>query len=265
MDINGKNIILTGASSGFGKSLLSKLLNYHDTQIIAVARHVEEIPSFENRIIPFACDLSTHEGVDRLFDFAKEKLGLIDIFIANAGFAYYEKMNTADWQHIENIFSLNVISPVYSLLKMNLQKKGYPMAFIMLASAGGLVALPGFTLYSSTKFAMNGFANAYKYECDKNIKLSVIYPVAAHTDFFNRAANNTPIPFPRQSVDAVTNSIIKGIKTGQRKMYPSKLFRFAYPFLRAFPFIIGLFQLKQGKDFQKWMKNNKRLNSAIPS
>ena len=256
MDINNKNIIVTGASSGFGRLLLDQLLRYNGVRIIAVARKIENIPQLDDRIIPFAADLSKSGEVDILFDFAKENLGLIDIFVANAGFGYYEKMQTADWQHIDDIFNLNVISAIYSLQKMREQKPAYPMSVVMVASAGGLVALPGFSLYSSTKFALNGFADAYKYESDSNIKLSVVYPVAARTDFFNRTASNTPIPFPCQSVNAVVNSIIKGIKTGKRKLYPSKLFRFAYPFLRAFPFVIALFQQKQSENFQKWLKSN---------
>ncbi|MDR1055673.1 MAG: SDR family NAD(P)-dependent oxidoreductase [Prevotellaceae bacterium] len=258
MDITAKTIVLTGASSGFGRNLLDKLVNYPGTKIIAVARNVADIPGYEGKVSSFACDLSKKEEIDRLFDFVTEKFGLIDIFIANAGFAYYEKMDTADWQHIQNIFDLNVISPLYSLQKIAMQKRRHPVSFVLLASAGGLIALPGFTLYTSSKFALNGFAEAYKYECDKNLKFSIVYPIAARTNFFKRSADNTPIPFPTQSVDAVTNSIIKAIKMGKRKVYPSKLFRYAYPVLRAFPSLIALFQRKQSKDFHKWLnaKNN---------
>lgn len=255
MEIDSKNIIVTGASSGFGKALIDKLVTYNNVHIIAVARNVGNIPVYGN-VIGFAADLSEKDEVDRLFNFALTQFATIDIFVACAGFGYYEKMEKADWQHIENIFELNVVSPIYSLQRMAELQNGRPLSFVLLASAGGLVALPGFALYSSTKFALNGFAYAYRYEKDNNVKLTVVYPVAAYTNFFKRSASNTPVPFPRQSVDAVVNSIIKGIKTGRRKMYPSKLFRYAYPVFRAFPFIISLFQRKQANDLKKWLQSN---------
>lgn len=253
MKIDGKNIIVTGASSGFGKVLVDRLMEYSDTRVLAVARHIEQIPTYDRRVIPFSCDVSDPKEVDRLFDFAFEKLGIIDIFIANAGFGYYEKLQQADWQHITDIFNVNVISPIYALQKMGEQNCNRRKAFVMVASAAALVALPGFSLYSSTKFALNGFADAYKYEQDNNMKLTVVYPVAARTNFFKRSATDAPMPYPTQSVDAVVNSVIKGIKIGRRKMYPSKIFRYGYPILRAFPFTINLFLHRQYKNFCNWM------------
>mgnify|MGYP003623575246 CR=1 FL=1 len=256
MDIQGKNIIVTGASSGFGKALLDKLVSYTDTRIIAVARKTDEIPTHNGRIIPYSADLSKQQDVDKLFDFARGQFGLIDIFIANAGFAYYEKIKTADWQHIQNIFDVNVISPIYSLQKMIETQPTHKMSFVMVASAGGLVALPGFTLYSSTKFAVNGFAETYKYERDKNINYTVVYPVAARTNFFNHSAKDTPIPYPTQSISAVVKGIIRGIEKERRKIYPSKLFKFGYPFLRAFPPLLEVFMRKQKTNFDKWLRRN---------
>lgn len=84
MDLNGKKIVLTGASSGIGKEILKKLQEY-DVKVIAVGRNSSRISTSSKKVIPFSCDISRKEEVDRLFDFALDKLGVIDIFIANAG------------------------------------------------------------------------------------------------------------------------------------------------------------------------------------
>ena len=45
-------------------------------------------------------------------------MGGIDIFIANAGFAYYEQLDEADWDHIASIYQTNVFSPFYAAVRM---------------------------------------------------------------------------------------------------------------------------------------------------
>ena len=86
--INGKNIVVTGASSGIGKSILEELLEQGDNRILAACRRAEMIADYGDRVIPFSCDLSTKEGVDALFDRAEEVFDKIDIFFCNAGAPY---------------------------------------------------------------------------------------------------------------------------------------------------------------------------------
>ena len=130
MKLAGKNIVLTGASSGIGKEMLNILSSMTDAKIIAVARHIENIPFEEGVIYPFAADVSMPEGVDNVFDYAQRTLGNIDVFIANAGFAYLEKLSVPDWKHIEYIYNLNVFSPIYSLEKLQEQSNGLQATFV---------------------------------------------------------------------------------------------------------------------------------------
>ena len=89
----------------------------------------------------FSADLSNQEGIDALFEEAAKELGEIDIFIANAGFAYCERTDTPDWNHIERIFELNVVSPIYSLEKLRALKGHKPFFFITTASAMSFMSL----------------------------------------------------------------------------------------------------------------------------
>ena len=93
MQIAHKNIILTGAASGIGKALLNQLVDFEGIKVIAV--DLNNIENASDKIIPFICDLSQQSEVDRLFTFAIAHLQTIDIFIANAGFAYYEIVGNA--------------------------------------------------------------------------------------------------------------------------------------------------------------------------
>lgn len=254
MRINGKNIILTGASAGIGKDILNLLIAYEDVKIIAVARHIEDIPSIEGKVYPYAMDVSTNEGVDSVFSYAKQIFGNTDLFIANAGFAYLEKLEDVDWQHIQDIFSLNVLSPIYALEKLTADENS-PKAFVCTISGAGLVSLPGYSLYCSTKAALHHFIQTYRYEKSKNIQITAVYPVATRTDFFDKAAseNNTPLPFPQQDSKTVAKKIIRGIEKGKKSVYPSLIFGLFYPIGRAFPFFLKIYSLQEKVKVRKWL------------
>jgi short-subunit dehydrogenase len=97
-----------------------------------------------------ALDLRCPENIDRMIKAATEKLGSIDIFVADAGFGYYGKTK-ADWPHMEDIFKLNVFSPIYALTKMCEVFPDRPFHFVIIDSGAGRMPLPGYSLYCSTK------------------------------------------------------------------------------------------------------------------
>ncbi|MFV0467824.1 MAG: SDR family NAD(P)-dependent oxidoreductase [Dysgonomonas sp.] len=255
MNISDKKIILTGASSGIGKELLSLLSVFQGVKIIAVARHTENIPAREDIIIPFAADISTREGVDSLFAFSQKTYGNTDIFIANAGFAYIEKLKDPDWQHIESIFSVNVFSPIYSLEKFMQEGDNSEKAFVSTISCVAMASLPAYSLYCSTKAALSHFMETYRYEQSKNLHLISVYPIATRTQFFDNASGNgnTPLPFPSQKPQAVAKAIVKGIEKNKKTVFPSFLFRIAYPLGRVFPILMKIYSGSERKKVSGWL------------
>lgn len=252
MNIAGKKIVLTGASAGIGREILQLLAEYKGTKIVAVARDTDDIPRSE-KIFPFAADVSTKEGVDKVFEYAKDAIGGIDIFIANAGFGYIEKLEEPDWHHIENIYNLNVFSPIYTLEKLVAESKNSPVMFACTVSGAGLASLPAYSLYCSTKAALHHFIQTYRYEKNKNIKITAVYPVATKTKFFDKASGekSTPMPFPVQEVKTVAKKYIRGIEKEKKTVYPSLLLRLSYPIGRAFPFLMKLYSLSERRKVKK--------------
>lgn len=250
-----KNIILTGASSGIGKEVLNILSSIQGVKIIAVARHTANIQEIKDTIYPFSADVSTQEGVDSIFQYAKQVFDKVDVFIANAGFAYIERLNTPDWKHIEYIYDLNVFSPIYSLEKMQEQGGEQQIVFACTISGAGLASLPAYSLYCSTKAALHHFIQTYRYEQRKNLQITAIYPVATRTAFFDKATgeNNTPLPFPSQDAKVVARKIVKGIAKRKKKIYPSILFRMFYPIGRAFPSCMKIYSSLEKRKVSKWL------------
>lgn len=255
MQLDKCRIILTGASSGIGLELLKQLQQY-DVQIMAVARNVKAIMKDGQKIIPFSCDVSRPENVDQLFNEALRIMGGVDLFIANAGFAYYEKLDQPDWEHIESIYRTNVFSPLYSLEKLQQLHPDGKYKMVITASAMGKLSLPGYALYSSTKSALDAFADAYRFEIDRPQQITLVYPIATATNFFNNAAENAPVPWPTQSASQVARTIIRGIEKDRPAIYPSRLFTFAMQLNRFLPFVFPLYLRPEQRKFKSFLEKN---------
>jgi len=167
--ITGKKIILTGANSGIGLEVL-KLLVKGDNKILAVDLFTDKIETFDkSKVIPMVCDLSTKENVDAMFDKAIAELGQIDICYANAGYPYYEKMDYVNWERVEDMFKVNVFSPIYTTQKYveYLNGKQGHMAITVSAigkMASALSKMAGSSLSAWVKRADNHVSNASRKE-----------------------------------------------------------------------------------------------------
>jgi uncharacterized protein len=256
MQIAHKNIILTGSASGIGKALLNQLLDFEGVKIVAVDLYVVEDTS--DKIIPFVCDLSQQTEMDRLFDFAIAQFQTIDIFIANAGFAYYEVIERPDWQRIEKIFQVNVFSPIYAFQKMKELNVGREYFVLMTSSAMAKLAIPGYALYGATKAALDRFEDAYRFENQDFGYLSLVYPIATKTNFFNRSTNfsrkDVPVPFPSSTPENVAKIMINGILNNETHIYPSKLFQISRFFQKLFEIMASPYQYFYARKLKEWVK-----------
>lgn len=231
--IKGKTIVITGANSGIGLETL-KLLANGDNKILAVDLRTDRIEALgAQNVFPMICDVSTKENVDSIFDEATQKMGSIDIFFANAGFPYYEKMDYVNWERVENIFKVNVYSPIYTYQKYVEYLGGKQGQMAITVSAIGKLAMPGYTLYSASKFAMQGFQQGLRYELPENVSLTCLYPIATDTGFFDKAVEGQQgkvireRPFPVQKPAHVAKCMVKGLERRRKYVNPSKLFTFA--------------------------------------
>lgn len=247
MNLRGTRCIVTGASSGIGLEVVKELLN-QGAIVLAVSRNIstEDIQLKHKNLYLYQCNVADVENIDTLFHYAINILGDIDLFCANAGFAYWGKEDVADWKRIENIFKVNVFSVIYSLEKMKELKKDNPFNFVITASGMSYISLPGYALYGATKGALKRFAESYYYELKENQILSLVYPISTKTNFFKHAKSQH-IPFPCQSATTVARKVIKGIKKNKRHIYPSTLFRVSLVVFSIFPFFKRLYIHSQNK------------------
>ena len=251
MKLESKKIVITGASSGIGKETLNLLLK-EGALVVVGDLNPDIIPEHPN-LHKFKVDISKPGEVDRLIENAIEVLEKIDVFFANAGFGYYEKIQKADWTRIKSIYATNVFSPIYTIQSLtSLLPKG--VHIIVTASALAYLPLPGFALYASTKAAIHSFADAFRFEMGKQFRLTLVYPVSTKTYFFEKAGNSVPEPWPTQSAGVVAKNVVSAIKKPRNSVYPSFLFRMMMILNRYFPIFFPIYRFWQNFNFQNWQK-----------
>lgn len=260
--ITNKSIVLTGCNNGIGLEIL-KLLLKGNNRILCVDTGIDNLKKLNcDKIIIFQKDVSSSCAVDEIFNEAVKQFEKIDIFIANAGFGYYEEINYESWDRVRRIFETNVFSPIYSYQKYIKHLNGENGIFVLTDSVIGLLAIPGYSLYSASKFALNGFSRAVRFEKPAKLQLTCIYPVATDTEFFTRANKiDFRKPFPLQSPETVAKKTVKGIEKGKRTVNPCVMFNIIKPVMRIFPPVKILYLYFENK---KYAEFKAKLHTSYP-
>ena len=258
--IENKKIVLTGASSGIGLEVLKLLAKGRGNIIIAASRHAEErLFDFGVNVIPVNVDCGTKEGIDKLFRIAEAAFDKIDIFYANAGFPYFEAYDYADWNRIKRMFDTNTLSPIYTYSKYLRHLNGRDGHLAYTISAIGQMAMPGYAIYSASKFGLEGFQQAIRLEKPDNMKFTCLYPVATDTNFFKVAANGVQFekPFPVQNPVTVARKMVRGLEKGKKSVSPCPLFAVGKALMTVFPFVRTIYWKLELKKLGRFLKKTR--------
>jgi short-subunit dehydrogenase len=251
MGLEHKRILITGASSGIGFALVRHLLLVRGVRIVGVARNVKSLQRISTgRLFALSLDITEPDNVEFMLDEAISLMGGIDIIIACAGFGYYEQFKNLDYGHIKRIYETNVLSPLFTLSrfleKRRLLGKQGDISFVIISSVLGKFGLAGYALYCSTKFALDGFLESFRFEPQERLHFMGVYPIGVKTNFFERIHTDMPLPRPLQSPNTVAKAIIKGLEKKKRRVYTSKL---SY----LFPFSFWAYQMIHRNKFAKFI------------
>jgi NAD(P)-dependent dehydrogenase (short-subunit alcohol dehydrogenase family) len=187
---------ITGASRGFGAEIVEKALAAGH-QVVATARDpraiVERFPDAGDRLVAVAVDVTDEAQIAAAVDAGKSQFGRIDVVVNNAGrglLGAVEEASDAAARAVydANVFgSLNVIRAVLPTLRA--QRSGH---IINLSSIGGFVGSPGWGIYCSTKFAVEGFSESLHHElAPLGIRVTIVEPGYFRTDFLDASSLHT--------------------------------------------------------------------------
>lgn len=249
MKLKDSCVVITGASSGIGHEF-TKLLLDRGANVLGAYFPGEQCDIAHANFTGFPVDLSTRQGVDSLFEKALKHFEAIDVFIANAGMAYYEKINQADWNHLSDIIDINVKSVMYSAMKMKELYSSKPFHFMATSSIMSYWPLPGYALYSGTKAAVKTFTEGLQMEWEKEQHLHVVFPVATKTRFF-QTAGQPHESWMMQSPGHVAEIMLRGLESNKKHIYPSPLFQLCYRFV---PWALSFYRKREIKLLRNYYK-----------
>ncbi|AWB46490.1 oxidoreductase [Paenibacillus sp. CAA11] len=216
-----KTVVITGASSGFGKGVALKLARQGFNLVLAARRTalLEELAQECGSAVAVTTDVSKPEEVARLAQTAIDSFGGIDVWINNAGIGAIGSFTDIPLEDHIRIAEINVIGVIngshYALRQFKQQKFG---TLINLASIAGKIPFPFYPSYSASKFAVLGLSGALHQKMElegyDDIHVCSVSPWATDTPWFDHAGNYSgheaqmkPLDDPEDVIDAIVKLI----------------------------------------------------------
>jgi NADP-dependent 3-hydroxy acid dehydrogenase YdfG len=187
-EIEGKVVVITGASSGLGEATARHLAR-HGAKLVLGARRLERLQALAAELslgndAVVQTDVTQYEQVKRLVDRAVQAHGRIDVILNNAGLMPHSPLERGKVQDWDRMIDVNVKGVLYgiaaALPHMKAQKSGH---IINVSSAAGHKVRPGSAVYSATKTAVRVISEGLRQEVKPyNIRTTVISPGAVATE-----------------------------------------------------------------------------------
>lgn len=184
-----KTWFITGASRGFGLRIARLALEQGDN-VVATARRAEtviEALGDRERLLALPLDVTVEAQARAAVAVAVERFGSIDVLLNNAGFGLLGAVEEASADDVERVYRTNVfglLNVTRAVLPvMRAQRSG---RILNISSIGGYRAGPGFGVYSSTKFAVEGLSESLHAElAPLGVHVTVVEPGYFRTDFLD--------------------------------------------------------------------------------
>ncbi|WP_316849993.1 SDR family oxidoreductase [Pedobacter agri] len=240
-----KTIMITGASSGLGK-VTAQLFHSKGWRVIATMRH----PKKENQltklknVILLPLDISNTQQITETTKQITDQYS-IDVVLNNAGYGLVAPLEAmADDQIVKQLNTnlLGVIRVTQAFIAhFRMKKSGM---FINITSTFGLMGFPTCSIYSATKFAVDGFSESLAIELAQfGIQVKVIAPGGIQTDFASRSMESAQ----HDAYEKLVIAVSKGYSAEQVANY-SKVEDIAQVVFKAANDGTGRFRYIAGQD-----------------
>ena len=210
-------ILITGASSGLGAQLARQYAS-KENELILLARREDKLFKLRSELFEECKSVEIIVADVTAFDTLQEKilrLGSVDMVILNAGVSLGHSDSIPTIKEFQNLYDVNVLSN-HAILEILLprfkeQKSG---KIVFISSLASLFSMPSSKVYSSSKRALNAYAEGIRYKYKKdNIKVINILPGFIKSELTDK--NEFDMPFILETQDGVKR-IIKAIEKEKR-------------------------------------------------
>lgn len=204
MEIEGKRILVTGASRGLGRALVTALLDAGAAEVIAGTRKIEDREALQSaRVTPVRLDVTSDRDIEVV-----GRMGAIDVLINNAGVAGFGNPLTMSFEALQEEVEVNYLGVVRVTRAvapgMVAQHDGM---IVNVATAFAKVNLPIVGTYCATKAALLSLGQALRaYLTKHNVRVLTVMPTTIDTDM------SRGFDVPKMTKEFVASEILKAIR-----------------------------------------------------
>ncbi len=205
MRLKEKSIVVTGASSGMGKSIVERFVK-EGASVVAVARRKERLDALKEslaqekgQVLVFQGDVSKKEDNEKMIELAVQHFGKLDVLVNNAGIMDdMSGIGDATDEKYEQVMKVNVFGPMCAMRKaVSVFKEQGHGNIINVASVGGMRTAAG-AIYCASKAALLAMTRntAFMYIPD-HIRCNAIAPGGIQTEIANSMGMPNPNGYSR--------------------------------------------------------------------
>uniref|UniRef100_A0A8C7W9L8 3-dehydrosphinganine reductase n=1 Tax=Oncorhynchus mykiss TaxID=8022 RepID=A0A8C7W9L8_ONCMY len=167
LKLNGTHVVVTGGSSGIGKSIAMEcyrqgafitLVARDESKLVQVKKEVEKCAINDNQVVLcISVDVSKdYRQVESVIKQCQEKLGPVDMLVNCPGTSFSGKFEEVEVERFRSLMEVNYLGSVYRRMGL----------IMFVSSQAGQIGLFGYTAYSPSKFALGGLAESLQMEVD---------------------------------------------------------------------------------------------------
>ena len=269
--IDGKIVIVTGASSGIGESTAREFARAGGITVLA-ARRVERLRRLENEIeemggqaLAVPTDLTDLDQITNLVRTTVSKFGRIDVLANIAGWGLYDWFEELSPSELRQSYEVNVIGLAELTRQVIPTMKAQRSGFILnMSSYVSRISVPPLTVYASTKYAIEGLTDGLRRALVPwGITVIRIHPSSVSGTEFNKnvvrpgKVEYSAVPIGRISRERLARHIVTLIEKPRRALFISRLYEVPVLLNKLFPEFIDFTS-------ETWVRR-KRKNELPPS
>jgi short-subunit dehydrogenase len=234
MEINGKVVVITGASTGIGLST-ARLFARHGAKLALIARSAEKLERLAAELpgtLTAPADLSDIPAIPGLFARIHKHFGAIDVLINNAGRGFHVPVEKADVDLYRALLDLNVVSVLSAMqCVIPIMRQQGGGVIVNISSGLSKRIVPGVGPYASTKYALNALTLTARMELEPdNIRVGLMLPgLTANTEFRANDVSAQDQPDQRRAgtmgdpVEHVAEKILEAVQTEAAEVYADSI------------------------------------------
>jgi short-subunit dehydrogenase len=248
VELQGRNVFITGASSGIGRAL-ARAFARQGCRLILTGRSSERLQQTEREAaaresMTISADLSDTSGIAHVCGQAIARFRQVDVLVNCAGVGLYAPSFDSPPDVVRRLFELNVLAPV-EVTRQLLPAMPRGSAVVNISSIAGKVPLPWLTLYSASKYALNAYSDGLRMELSAaGVQVLSVCPGYVDTSFSkNVLVGRIPEKVAGQrrfkiTAEKCAEEVLEGLRRDKRTVVTPRIGWLLIAAARLFPGIV---------------------------